>query len=369
MPFGVNTWTNSLHKVVDPANRPGGFYVEEVTIAYGSGLTKDYSLVPGGQLIVHCLSPGNHTWATSTFNGSARLTVTAWTTTVTERQKGTTLQIYALNTVEPTYGVMCINDAGQRLFSTVYPSPHLIFASAITWQSTTTGIGAGYNKAIYWSSNFNTPTGSTMVGGDYMVFLALPDNTNDHWWRAYVSGGGTATQGKVVVECMYPSGEASAPTAVPSVHVFYVRNLVSLSTNNSHGIRVFDNSSPQKIMFDSGRRHMMIKELPTNISYPNPPSAGANSSSSSFALSSFSGNVAVRVPSYDYQIWVQNGGATSTWSYPYAGFMRRSGGNLLSRTMQDGARVFWDAIIINQSFTHGMNSDLVVPVIDTTFYS
>jgi hypothetical protein len=351
MPYGINVYGPGGMLLTDPQLPSAGLFVERIVLNYGQTLSKEYTGVPAGALVVQAVDVGMHDWTIDSINGNARLNFTAYLTSNTLRQVGSTFFVYATRTWEPTYGLMCLNDAGDRLFSTLYPLAEFIGKSAVGVSQ----IGSDFSMGGYVHRTYRTSSTFTCTPNECMVLLELPDSGQDVWFH-YDWFAVSAGVWRIDVLVALPSGVT--PTLPPSVMVFKVRNLTSSS--ETYGVRVFDASG--NVTFDAGKRHLVLKELGTGYTTPVNPFTAATSKS----FTNLTGSRSVRVPTYRYETWVARSGQAASDYDEYKTFTRRSGSSLTSKFIKIGVG-FQDAPV-NESYFFGQSYGHVIPIVDPALY-
>ena len=363
MAYGTAVYqSNGTTPLVNQSLAGGTLYVATITQSSGTSQTYTYPDVPGGSnLIVLLIYAGGHDYTTGT-NGSGQATVT-FTWNSSKNGGYTYAYIFAKNTTEPNYGIAVINDAGERLVSTVFPVPEYLGKVTTTYQgvgsqgesifSATTSIGSGTNRLILWS---------------------IPDTDYQ-----YYSGGGylpSSITGTTYVSCDYrvdiPSWYAAGSPAVnntaPVAYIFGLDTLTASS--DTYGIRVRNGSN---IMFDSGKQHLsLLKAIPYTLD-----SFYGTGAESSFSATGISGKTtALMLPSLTFQ------GLLSSGPYPfqdpygewysvyvdtiYHAGVRKKGNNFYSLFLPYNPNTGSDT---PHDYYNGQDSGLYSIVTDATYYT
>lgn len=245
--YGIAVYkANGTTPLINQGLSGGTLYVDTVVQTVGSSQTYVYDKVPGGSnLRVMLVQAGAHVFSVGT-NASGYATLTVTYLSSYGSANATVLFVFATSTVEPTYGVQLINDAGDRLVSTLYPVPE--FLGAVTTTNT------GGNSIPYnWTAS--TTVGS---GKKRMVLWKIPDTTNTYFsGTCYIPD--TVT-GSYSVACnSYMTLGASETYAAPVAYIFSLGP--TSSSGDAYGVRVYDGSG--NIMFDSGKQMMSLVKSQT----------------------------------------------------------------------------------------------------------
>jgi hypothetical protein len=326
----------------------GGIFVDSFTVAYNANETKTYPDVPGHQYLKVLVAQGGQHAISKTTNGSGQAVLSVLSTynaAYSLSTQSTTVYVFATLTSEPDYGVLFVNDNGERTISALYPTPW--FLGSVTTSGSgpgeytaTTSVGAGFPRFILWE---------------------LPDTTDTCWFgtssagaTAFVSSGvsGTYTVG------IYAYG---TPPSAPKAYIFAATAVATPS--DAYGIRIRDYSGA--VTFDSGTDHLSIKSAPdiafTDKSLPE----------STYTFSEMSGiTPAISVPSY-------SGGISEFISYDplngtylwqvisYWGVIRKNSSNVYTKVMSQNLYTSPAAYI----WQDGINSPLFTFIVDTSLYS
>lgn len=354
MSYGIEV-TRANGKVIASQTMPGGrVYVGKITAAAGTSPSPYiYPEVPGGSsLRVLQVSRGAHTWSTGT-NAQGQATITL--TPVSNRfDYSTVLYIFTTQTTEPSYGIQTINDVGERSFSTIFPCPE--FLGKVTFSSTPS-YSEDLAEGSYWSFVHNT-TSNLGAGRTRLILWNLPENAGDCWFtgttliESYVTGNYVVT-----AKYIKPTAVSSV---VPEAFVFALDGLTESS--DTHGLRVYDGSTPQKLLFDAGLNHMIIKGYETVVDYPN-----TTGTTFTYAnLTNISNSPVFLIPSYSKEVWTRIATTQSSNGVLYTGCMRRVGNTLYTKLVKETS-LYEDAIVTG-TWYYGVSQDLTQLVVNGTDY-
>jgi hypothetical protein len=241
--YGTAVYKSNGVALVNQGLAGGTLYIDTVVMAVGYSQTFTYSNVPGGAYLrVMLVQAGAHTFSIGT-NGSGQATVTFTYASSYASSNQTIAFVFATQTNEPTYGVSLINDAGERLVSTLYPVPE--FLGTVT---TSGSLASGY-----W-----TASTSLGAGRKRMILWKIPDTTYISFQgNCYVSDSVT---GSYTLTCKsFTFGGSESISYAPVAYVFALTGLTAGS--ESYGMRVYNGSGA--VTFCSGRQMMSLLKAQT----------------------------------------------------------------------------------------------------------
>lgn len=354
MSYGIEV-TRANGKVIASQTMPGGrVYVGKITAAAGTTPSPyTYPEVPGGDsLRVLQVSKGAHTFTTGT-NAQGQATITL--TPVSNRTSyATVLYIFTTQTTEPSYGIQNINDAGERSFSTIFPCPE--FLDKLTFSSTP-NYSEDLAEGNYWSFTHNITT-NLGAGRTRLVLWNLPENTGDCWFtgttliESYVTGNYTVT-----AKYIRPT---SVSASMPEAFIFALDGLTESS--DTYGLRVYDGSTPQKLLFDAGLNHMIIKGYETTVDYP----TTTGTTFTHAGLTNISNTPVFLIPSYSKEVWARIGTTQASNGAIYTGCMRRVSNTLYTKLVKEQS-LYEDTIVIG-TWYYGVSQNLTQLVVNGTDY-
>jgi hypothetical protein len=251
---------------------------------------------------------------------------------------------------EPSYGISTINDNGEALFSTIYPTPKYI--GKVTFSSTPT-YSWDAAEASYWIYQHNN-TIALAASTKHIVLWKLPTNTGDVWFSGtnYID---TLSAANYTVSAQYirPTG---ASFTMPEAFVFALDNLPASA--DTYGIRTYNASGA--LLYDGGINHMNIESFSTSLTYPT-----STGSSNSFTWGNLDTNAAFFVPSFTRETWTWTSPSLSSTGKAYEGGVRRDGTTLYSRLIKT-ANYFEDYAGITGTYSNGLSSSLLQVLVDAT---
>lgn len=271
MGYGIEV-TQASGKNILTQTMPGGrVYVGQINQAaqaVGTVTTFTYPLIPGGSYLrLLQVVAARHTFVTGTnASGHATITLTATSAGRTATSGSTQLFIFATQTIEPTFGIQLTNDAGERTTSTVYPCPE--FLGKITFSPTPTYTFTTMTAGIlHYRHSVNSTLGA---GRTRLILWNLPETSADCWFTgsSLISASVTGTY-SVSTEIYRAS---TTTTQMPEAFIFALDGLTNSSgINDNYGLRIYDEGTPpnQKLLFDAGLDHMIIKGYENTVDYPN----------------------------------------------------------------------------------------------------
>lgn len=354
MSYGLRTIKGSIETTTQ--TMPGGRVclgvVQRAKETGGVTTTTSWSNISNGnQLRVMQIGAGAHTWSVGT-NGSGQATLTLISQSRAPAQAYTTLLIvFSTNTVEPDYGLALINDSGERTISTVYPTAE--FLGVVDLQTTATFAGptdGPYDLAQHFSNTISLGSGRNRI-----VLWSFPDQPGNDTWMNGTSFIPSGLTGNYAISAnIYVPDLNTTSYYIPQALIFAVDGMVASS--DQYGLRILDNSSPQKILFDSGLTHMVVKGYETSLSY-------ASTSASSFVASSLSGNqTAIFIPDFSQETWVRRTNVIFSVGTVYEGAVRRQGTTLYSKKIV--TQKFYEDAVITDNYTNGLDSGLLQVAVD-----
>jgi hypothetical protein len=319
--YGINVLRSDGVAIASQSMPGGRIFLQKIDRAVetaGTVTAYTYSLVPGGTYLrVVQVGRGAHSWATGT-DGSGNATLTLTANANDGSQPNTTLYVFATKTTEPNYGILMVNDAGERTVSSVYPCAEFLgkftFSSTPDLSSNIAAIGgSAYTEYTHYS------TASTLGSGrERLVLWSLPSTANDVWFVGDNFIPATVTTSYQLAAKIYRAPATS--WTMPEAFVFALTGMSASSGN--YGMRVYNASGG--LMFDAGLSHMIVKGYETTLGYP-------STGTSTITASSFTGiTPAISIP--DYEVWqgAPNGTSTSLVS-DWRGVVRRNGTTLYGK--------------------------------------
>ena len=347
---------------------PGGnIFVAKYYREYNDGLgttTYTYPAISSHTYLkVYQAQAGPFTYSISTINNQATLTITPITVLTLQSFGGYTLLVFATKVESTVPGLSFTNDSGETIASTEYPCAEflgkIIPDSNGVWSGNTYDNGTIREYRHSWS---------TTLGSDRlrMILWTLPDTSVDCYIGTGDSGGPLS-----LLQPMYNAGSVRyfcPPNTSYSIGEGFVFALDKLTpSTDAVGVRIYDNSTPQKILFDSGLNHMVLKTIDTSIGF----NVSTLGSINSYTLNSYTGiTPAVFIP--EFKAWVFEYPAGMRNFRIYEGAIRRSGNTIYTRTYNRiyitdynlGTQAFPDEIYYLGNYTN-----LVQPVIDIAKYN
>lgn len=304
----------------------------------------------GSYLRVMQIGAGAHTWAVSTnASGQATLTFTALSRS-TNLSYSTSVVIFTTNTTEPDYGLALVNDNGQRTISTVYPTAEFL---GIVNPSTIASY-AGPTSGPYDIANHEATT-SLGSGRNRIVLWSFPDQPgNDTWMNgtSFIPSGVTGNY-NIQASIFVPDLNTTS-YYIPQAFIFAIDGMVASS--NQYGLRIWDNSSPQRILFDSGLNHMVVKGYETSLTYD-------DIETSFSAPTSLGGNqTAMFIPSYSYETWTSLPGSYYSRGKEYEGIVKKVGTTIYGKTTL--VNLYFEDANINSFYTNGLDYNLTQVMVD-----
>lgn len=345
MPYGIECYTGTSVKNLGQDLNGGRVFVKLIEQQWFSGQTYVFNIPyvdSGTSLKVFTVSPGSFTTTTgtNTTTKTASVILTAKSVNRGASARSAKIVVFTTATNEAGYGISTLNDSGERVASTIYPCAQ--FVQKLTYNATGSLYGMGQGIAgrqiLSHSSNQNI-TGSGQLK---IILYTIPENLNDCWY-SFNSFIGTTSgyTDSIIVDA--PIGAAYT---MPEAYVFSLDSLTPSA--DTYGIRIYDNSAPQKLLFDSGNFYANIKGFET-LNY-------TKASASSITSTLFSGNVpAFLIPQYGESIGTVSG--NSTIFQEYVGCVKRIGTTLYSQTRLIDTYTEGEVIAF-PSYTYGVTSNL-----------
>lgn len=349
MSYGIQIKRGDSSVLVDLQTVGGGIFLDSFTVAYDANEVRTYPDVPGHTYLKVLIAQGGQHAISKTTNGSGQAVLSVLSTynaAYSLSTQSTTVYVFATLTTEPDYGVLFVNDNGERTISALYPVPWFL------GKVTTTASGAVYS-------------GTTSVGAGFPRFILweLPD-TVDVWWGNSTSGAtsfvGSGVTGSytVAIDSYNPNSNTFAS---PNAYVFAATAVASPS--DPYGIRVRNYSGA--VTFDSGTDHLTIKAAPeigyTDKSLPE----------SQYTFTEMNGIVpAISVPPYSGAIseFISYDPLNGTYLWQvisYWGMIRKFGSNVFTKVFSQNLYTSPAAYI----WQDGINSPHFTFIVDTSLYS
>lgn len=324
MSYGLQTMDASGVVRVAPSST-AGLFVEVRTVAAGASETVTYPQVPAGSLHVIQSINGTHTWSVSANgSGQAQLVVTA-TPSDGSTEYASTFLVMAKQTTEPSYGFMFTNDQGERTVSSVFPVPVYIGKATINTTPQFGFTGPGGYQVCYHSMTF-PGLGST----NRLLFLSLPDNTDDTWYGTVSLRPSTSKNpgyqkpGAAVPEATIIIATKVANYKLPEVLVF---TLDSYPTSaEPWGIQLLDDQG--RTTYHSALETIIYTKLRNDIAF-----STTRDGVLSFSVPELT-NGAIAMSSYSQRTATQVSGSLHEFDVDY-GFVRKNGTTLETKLIWD----------------------------------
>lgn len=337
---------NGTTPLINQGLSGGTLYVDTITVAAGTSQTFTYSSVPGGaNLRVMLVDAGAHSFSVGT-NGSGQATVTVTYVPGYNSGYATTLFVFCTLTTEPSYGVELINDAGERLVSSIFPVPE--FLGAVTATYTGGGSWPGY-----WGA-----TTSLGAGRKRMILWKIPD-TSEASFQGTCYVADTVT-GSYTLSCKAFSNTAES-FAAPVAYIYALTGLQASS--DTYGMRVY--TAAGAVTFDSGRQMLSLLKAQTYSFYDSPSIPSMSGLSVALLLPSINAQYAA---SSQYMIGIDGITGEIIWGYLYAlsfGTIRKNGTTLYTDyRVVDGGSGSSPIDVYN-----GQDTGLLTVITNTAFYS
>lgn len=365
MAFGIEVTQANGKKILTQTMPGGRVYVGQVNQAAqvtGTVTVITFDKVPGGNYLrVLQVDQARHTFVVGTnASGHATITLTATSAGRTVVTSSTRLFVFATQTIEPTYGIQLTNDAGERTTSTVYACPE--FLGKITFSATPT---VTRFIATPYTEYSHSVLSSLGVGRTRLILWNLPENSGDCWFAgsSLIPATNIAASYSVTATIIRPS---TTTTQMPEAFIFALDGLTESSgIVNTYGLRIYDEGTPpnQKLLFDAGLDHMIIKGYENTVDYPNItgvvneyPGLANMSNVPVFLMPSYSKEIASSYKSPGFQ------SVTG-----FLGVMKRDANTIYTklvvrRTYQD------DAYIPVGTYDYGVQNDLLQLVVNGSDY-
>jgi hypothetical protein len=360
MAYGIEVYRNPGYPTLIDTMLGGRVFVELLqlspyagnpgNISVGSSSSLTYTNIPGAQYLkYYTLEAGPYSITTSTNgSGQAVLTFTRLTSRITlGGGETTTIAIFATKLSDPTYGMLVTNANGDRLVSTNYVTP--VFVGRVTFNSSPTytyGLTRQHERTISYGS----------PNSYKLVLYTVPESSNV-WFTANSFISSTFSSYTLTTKYILPS--SSTTYSLAEAYVFQLNN-ISLSSHN-YGIRIWNNSSPQKLTFDSGLEHINIagiQESPKISFYDTTEQSITNTS----LYNSYS---AIVIPEFYKEIWQQSStNAISSRIDFYSGAFRRQASTLYYKLVKTDFG-FEDAVV-NATYQWGSQYDNTIFIVNTT---
>lgn len=351
MSYGIQIKRGDSSVLVDLQTVGGGIFLDSFTVAYDANEVRTYPDVPGHAYLKVLIVQGGQHAISKTTNGSGQAVLSVLSTFnpgYSLSAASTTVYIFATLTSEPDYGVLFVNDSGERTISALYPTPWFL------GKVTTTLSGSAY-------------TGTTNVGAGLPRFILweLPD-TVDIWWGNSLSGAtsfvGSGVTGSytVAIDTYNPTANSSTiPT--PNAYIFAATAVATPA--DPYGIRVRNYSGA--VTFDSGTDHLSIKAAP-DIGYTD-----KSLPESQYTFTEMNGIVpAISVPNYSGGIseFVSYDPITNVYTWQviyYWGMIRKNKANLYTQVFSTN----YYTSPVPYIWQDGVNYPHFTFIVDTSLYS
>lgn len=356
MAYGIQVVRADGTAIVNQTMPGGRLFVDKVVRnkeTPGTVTTYTFPDVSSGTYLkVVSVGPGSHTWTTGTSGGSATLTLTA-TNSPPLRSATTVLFVFTTQTVEPDFGIMTVNDAGERTISSIFPCPE--FLGKVTFSPTpTSSTDMAENGFVMYN---HVSTSSLGAGRNRMILWSLPDNTNDCWFTTSNSFIDSSFTGTYNLTASF----ITTPGTGYTVGVAYIFALDGLTTGaNPYGLRVYDQAGA--VTFDSSYKLMVIKGIDNELDYPDVSDVINTYTGLSFMAGA---TPAFLVPLFKKEVWTITG-FTSHGSL-YSGALRKNGSTLYSRLIKTDTDSD-DVNLFTGTFLFGDNTDIVQVAVTAADY-
>lgn len=349
MTYGIKTTVDDL-TTLSETTVSGRVFVELIyyeTETAGTTHVHTYEHIPGDSYLrVHQLGGGTHTWATSTNgSGQAVITLTAVSNPSTFTVPFTLLIVFSTRTSETGYGILTSTASGDTAVSALYAVPE--FLGKVTLNSTPTyswGTGDGGYTASEYSA-------TTMLGAgrERLVFWAIPPTDQDVWFlgEGHITASitGAATFGAIIVHA------PGSTYALPEAYIFALDGLQESA--ETMGMRVYNQYGD--VTFDSGRVHLNLKAIESQMSYPT-----IEGSVNTYTSTEFTGFSKPCGTMPEFRQEVYSGGV----AYVRAGVVRLATAGFQTRLM----RLHTYLTPLSGAYNYGQHTNLVQAVINSEDY-
>lgn len=321
---------------LDPQALGGRVFVSVETAAAGVSRTVTYDNILGGSsLKYYFLNAGSHVVTTSTQagTGKAQLTFTAYINP--RRAVQTQVIVFTTSTVEPSSGILTINNSGERTVSAVLPVP--VFLGRVTMPTVPDysyyiAEGGGY-------SDVYSATTSLGAGTDRLVLWTVPENGSNVYFEgdSYIPA---AVTGNAIIYGSIYSTAAGTSYTVGEALIFSLSYIPS--STSTHGMRLFNSGG--SLLFDSGNDHLYIKGFST-IEYSSTDTIIVNDSPDIYTGSL----PAILIPNYFVETGTRVSNKLMSTIRTYRGAIRRQGTNIYTKRIL--TEVYNEDFAISQNYT------------------
>lgn len=313
MSFGIQSFKNATIKNIDPTMLGGRVFVKFINQAY-TATTIDIPIPNVSShtyLKIYTVEPGSYFVTSYTSAGGVATVRLNPYSHLQQYASNTVLIVFATQTVEPDYGILSVNDAGERLVSSIYPVPQ--FLQKITFDSNVNPAG-NWSPLRGTSIHYSSTPVSLGAGRQKIALYTIPENAADVWYilDSYV---GTGTP----YLTLYIEGPETASYALPEAFIFALDN--PIPSSDTYGLRIYGPSPTSELLFDSGHTYIDIKGF-NSVSY--------FSTATSSTIPNV-GTTAYLIPSYIYENAQQISNQMASYFYEYKGAVKRSGNTLFSK--------------------------------------
>lgn len=361
MTFGFQVTNSSGTVVVSPTSSAGGLFIQAITQAAGTSQTYTFSNVPGGSnLRVIQTIPGGHSYVIGTDgSGFATITLTALTSGFIVFTN-TTLVVFSTYTTETnTFGILTVNDAGERIISGTYKTPQFLQKiNASSWSLVNNGAILNPSSYNWYSASITIPAVSS-ARQRYILF-SLP-NGNDTWFTfddTYLPSSFTSSS------AINADVFSSVTPVMPDVYVFALDGATASTTG--YGIQMRDSSG--NVTFDSNAANMYISNIAQNVSFPIGSGSEPIGTVKTFTSAYTNSSPVSVVPQY-FQTRLSRKGPVQTNEDYYYGGSRRNGSSFETQLFYVYRMIGdYTGPLSPSTYGQGNYNNLYVPSLSSTLY-
>lgn len=362
MTFGFQINNLSGTPVVSPTTPAGALFVQAITQSAGTSQTYTFANVPGGSYLRLIQSiPGGHLYSIGTDgSGYATLTLTAITSGYIAFTDSSFIVFSTYTTETNTYGILTVNDAGERVISGVYKTPqYLQKLNASSWSISNNGAILNPNTYNWYTCSITIPSISS-ARKRYILF-SLPTGY-DTWFSiddTYVPESFTSSF------TMNADVFSSSSPVMPDVYIFALDGATAINSN--YGIHLWDASG--NITYDSNVANMFISNIAQNVSFPIGSGSEPIGTIKTFT-SAYSDSSPVSVVPQYFQTRLSRNGLLQTKEDYYYGGSRRNGSSFQTQLFYV-YRLIGDYTgpLIPATYSQGNYNNLFVPSLPSSLYT
>lgn len=311
MAYGISVF-NGTYDNINPQAVGGAIFVQRIFISSATNsVYYDFPNIPNASNIkLYYVVAGVHSADITNLTVGVRITFTA---TASTNRRDTDVLIFTTGVTEPAYGIVTFNSNGEKLISTTYPIPK--FLGKVTVGSTYTSsdvYGSNYRRYIHTGT-----TSSLGAGTDRLILWALPNQSGDVWFsgRSFVDSSVTGSY-DLYPQFLVPT--TGATYTLPEAFIFSLSGYSASS--DTYGLRLY--GSTGNLLFDSGNKHLYIKEV-----------ADSNYTEAGFSMPLSYTNPAVLIPAFT-RLHAVNFRVNT-----YGGFVKRQNSIFYSKLMLSSSYV------------------------------